>query len=76
MVRSLDTRDRRDPRLPPPGSAILRQYKGRTRRVVPLGDREGFEFDGGRYGTLSVIAKKVTGQHINGYRFFGLRGGR
>lgn len=30
----------------------------------------------GGYRTLSVVAKKVTGQHINGYRFFGLRGGR
>ena len=75
-VRSLVPRDRRDPRLPPPGSAIVRQYKGRTIRVMVLADGEGFEFDGERYGTLSVIAKKVTGQHINGYRFFGLRGGR
>lgn len=75
-IRSLDPRDRRDPRLPSPGSAIVRQYKGRTIRVLVLADEEGFEFDGERYRTLSVIAKKVTGQHINGFRFFGLRGGR
>ena len=75
-ARSLDPRGRRDPRLPPPGSAIVRQYKGRTIRVMVLADDEGFEFDGERYRTLSVVAKKVTGQHINGYRFFGLRGRR
>lgn len=75
-IRSLDAKDRRDPRLPPPGSAIVRQYKGRTIRVSVLADGEGFELDGERYRTLSVVAKKVTGQHINGYRFFGLRGGR
>ena len=75
-IRSLDPRDRRDPRLPPPGSAIVRQYKGRTIRVSVLADGEGFEFEGERYRTLSVVAETVTGQHINGYRFFGLRGGR
>ncbi|MGE3108526.1 MAG: DUF2924 domain-containing protein [Phycisphaerales bacterium] len=75
-IRSLDPKDRRDPRLPPPGSAIVRQYKGRTIRVSVLADGEGFEFEGERYSTLSVVAKKVTGQHINGYRFFGLRGGQ
>ena len=36
--------------------------------VVPL----GFEFKGERYGSLSAIAKSVTGSHMNGYRFFGL----
>jgi len=76
LTRSLDPRDRRDPRLPAPGSAIVRQYKGRTIRVLVLADGEGFEFEGERYRTLSVVAGKVTGQHINGFRFFGLRGGR
>jgi len=60
-IRSLDPKDRRDPRLPPPGSAIVRQYKGRTIRVSVLADGEGFEFEGERYRTLSVVAKKVTG---------------
>ena len=75
-IRSLDPRDRRDPRLPSPGSAIVRQYKGRTIRVTVLTNDEGFEFDGERFRTLSSVAAKVTGQHINGFRFFGLRGGR
>ena len=65
-----------DPRLPAPGSAIVRQYKGRTIRVVVLEDGRGFEYDGERYESLSAIAKKVTGSHVNGFRFFQLGGKR
>ena len=61
-----------DPRIPAPGSAIIREYKGRKIRVVVLDAADGFEFDGERYRTLSAIAKKVTGSHINGFRFFRL----
>jgi hypothetical protein len=60
----------RDGRLPLPGRAIVRRYKGETLRVTVLAD--GFEFKGERYGSLSAIAKAVTGSHMNGYRFFGL----
>jgi len=60
----------RDPRLPTPGSAIVRQYKGRKHRIVVLDD--GFEYEGDRYRTLSAVAKTITGSHINGYRFFRL----
>lgn len=63
---------RRDPRLPSPGTAIIRQYKGRTIRVIVLDDGEGFEWEGERYRTLTAIARKVTGGHINGFRFFRL----
>lgn len=72
VTRSVSTAALRDPRLPPPGSAIVRKYKGRTIRVVVLDDGEGFEWDGQRYQTLTAIAKKVTGSHINGFRFFQL----
>ncbi|GIW85688.1 MAG: hypothetical protein KatS3mg108_0012 [Isosphaeraceae bacterium] len=61
-----------DPRLPAPGTAIVRQYKGRRLRVLVLPD--GFEFEGNRYKSLSAVAKKITGSHVNGYRFFGLEG--
>jgi hypothetical protein len=60
----------RDGRLPLPGRAIVRRYKGETLRVTVMAD--GFEFKGERYGSLSAIAKAVTGSHVNGYRFFGL----
>ena len=61
----------RDPRIPAPGSAIVRSYKGKKLRVLVL-DGEGFEYDGQRYDTLSAVAKHITGSHINGFRFFGL----
>ena len=61
-----------DPRLPPPGGAIVRNYKGRTIRVVVLESGQGFECDGERFGTLTGLARKITGSHINGYRFFRL----
>ena len=72
VERTLPNGEHNDPRIPSPGSAIVREYKGRRIRVVVLADNEGFEFDGERYRTLSAIAKKVTGSHINGFRFFRL----
>ena len=63
-----------DPRLPAPGAAITRAYKGRTLQVIVLAD--GFEFEGQRFKTLSAVAKAITGSHINGFRFFGLGGKR
>jgi len=61
----------RDPRLPAPGGAITRQYKGRTIRVVVL--PKGFEWEGRRFRTLSAVAKAVSGTHTSGWRFFGLQ---
>lgn len=61
-----------DHRLPPPGTAIVRRYRGRVLQVVVLPD--GFEFEGRRYPSLSAVAKAITGSHINGYRFFRLEG--
>jgi hypothetical protein len=61
-----------DPRLPVPGSAIVRKYKGRTIRAIVLEDGKGFECDGERFKTLTALAKKVTGSHMNGFRFFNL----
>jgi len=63
-----------DRRLPPPGTAMIRRYKGRMLQVVVLTD--GFEFEGRRYPSLSAVAKAITGSHINGYRFFRLEGKR
>ena len=61
-----------DPRLPAPGTAIVRHYKGQTLRVLVLPD--GLEFDGNRYKSLTAVAKAITGSHCNGYRFFNLEG--
>jgi len=64
----------RDPRLPAPGAAVTKRYKGRMLEVVVLAD--GFEYEGRRFRTLSAVAKAITGSHINGFRFFGLGGKR
>jgi hypothetical protein len=57
-----------DERLPVPGTVLTRRYKGEDLRVRVLTD--GFEFDGQVYGSLSAVARAVTGSHCNGYLFF------
>ena len=60
----------RDARRPTPGTILSRPYHGREIRVVALED--GFEWEGRRFGSLSAVAKAVTGQKWNGWLFFGL----
>jgi len=62
----------RDPRLPSAGTVLTRQYHGREIRVLTLED-SGFEWDGRRFGSLSEVARAVTGARWNGRLFFGLR---
>lgn len=59
-----------DHRLPPPGTILTRRYKKGTVQVKVLED--GFEYEGEAYGSLSAVAKAVTGSHCNGYLFFRL----
>jgi len=63
-----------DPRLPPVGGALSRDYKGQRLRVVVLDN--GFEYEGQRYKSLSAVAKAITGSHCNGYLFFRLGAGQ
>ena len=61
----------RDARLPVSGSVITKRYKGRELRVVVRED--GFEYDGAVFGSLSALAREITGStHINGKLFFNL----
>lgn len=53
-----------------PGTHLLREWNGRTYQVEVLDD--GFQLDGKRYRSLSAIARKITGAHWSGPRFFGL----
>ena len=62
-----------DDRLPPPGSLITRPYKGGVVQVKVL--RDGFEYAGAVYASLSAVAKAVTGSHCNGFLFFKLTKG-
>ena len=54
-----------------PGSVLVRQWKGKSHRVVVQAD--GFAYDGRTFGNLSEIAVLITGTRWNGPRFFGLR---
>jgi hypothetical protein len=57
-----------DPRLPPPGTILIRPYKGQLVQVQVLTD--GFAYAGRVYASLSAVAKAVTGSHTNGFLFF------
>ena len=53
------------------GALLVREWKGRLERVMIL--EEGFAWNGQTFGSLSQIAKAMTGTNWNGHRFFGLR---
>ncbi len=57
-----------DERLPMAGTVLTRHYKGEDLQVRVLPD--GFEFEGKIYGSLSAVARAITGSHCNGYLFF------
>jgi hypothetical protein len=59
------------PRRIKPGSVLVREWKGKSHRVMVLA--EGFAYDGETFGNLSEIAVLITGTRWNGPRFFGLR---
>lgn len=60
----------RDSRLPMPGTLIMKTYKGQKIWVKVL--ENGFEYQGQIYKNLSSIATTITGDHWNGFIFFGL----
>jgi len=59
-----------DPRIPMPGSVIVKEYRGKTTLVRVLS--AGFEWDDRRFASLSALAKEITGTKWNGPAFFGL----
>ena len=52
------------------GARLVREWHGRTYSVEVT--QEGFLFEGRTYRSLSEIARKITGSHWSGPRFFGL----
>ena len=52
------------------GATLVRQWRGRTHTVLVRED--GFEYEGRRYRSLTVIAERITGAHWSGPRFFGM----
>jgi Protein of unknown function (DUF2924) len=54
-----------------PGTVLVREYRGERHTVTVVPD--GFVWQGTTYGSLSTIARAITGTAWNGPRFFGLR---
>jgi hypothetical protein len=53
------------------GTRLLREYQG-VEHVVTV-TRDGYEYQGRPYQSLSAIARAITGTRWNGWMFFGLR---
>ena len=81
-LRQLATQARKDRRTPrgvraptiKPGTWLSRTWHGEAHQVVVLDS--GFEYRGGRYRSLTAIAKLITGAAWSGPRFFGLHSPR
>jgi hypothetical protein len=52
------------------GSTLVREWRGHTHAVLIR--ENGFEYEGQRYRSLTVIAERITGAHWSGPRFFGV----
>jgi len=58
----------RDPRLPAVGTRLTRQFRGQSVTVEVL--EKGFRYQDKVYGSLSAVAREVTGVQWNGFAFF------
>ena len=57
-----------------PGTRLVREWRDRTYVVTVTG--EGFEYCGRTHASLTAVARRITGAHWSGPRFFGLRTAR
>ncbi|MDN5929285.1 MAG: DUF2924 domain-containing protein [Hyphomicrobiales bacterium] len=57
-------------RKPVAGARLLRDWNGRTHVIDVI--ENGYLYDGSVYRSLSAIARRITGVHWSGPRFFGL----
>ena len=60
-----------DPRNPVAGTRLVREWDGVEHTVTVM--KDGFDWQGRKFKSLSSVAKAITGTQWNGYRFFGLR---
>ena len=56
---------------PTAGMRLAREWAGRRHEVCVI--ESGVVYEGRTYGSLSEVARHITGQRCNGPRFFGLR---
>jgi hypothetical protein len=57
-----------------PGTRLIRAWRGERHQVTVL--EHGFEYRGERHGSLSAIARAITGTCWSGPAFFGLKSRR
>jgi hypothetical protein len=57
-----------------PGTVLVRDWQGARHQVMVLD--AGFAFDGQTFGSLSEIARRITGTRWSGPAFFGLNARR
>ena len=57
--------------MPVVGTRLIREWNGGRYEVIVV--RDGFEFEGQKFRSLTAITKVITGTHWNGPAFFGLR---
>ena len=56
------------------GTQLIREYQGVEHLVIVT--RDGYDYQGRPYKSLSAIARGITGTRWNGRVFFGLRASR
>ncbi|MFN3606155.1 MAG: DUF2924 domain-containing protein, partial [Cypionkella sp.] len=56
------------------GTRLVREWQG-TAQIVTV-TKDGFEWQGRPYQSLSAIARAITGTRWNGWVFFGLKNQR
>jgi hypothetical protein len=69
--KSLTLRRIRKDQRPITGTRLIREYQGVEHLVTVT--RDGFDWQGRPYQSLSAIARAITGTRWNGWLFFGLR---
>ncbi|MBW8269988.1 DUF2924 domain-containing protein [Caldovatus aquaticus] len=69
--RNITLRRIRDQQRPIAGTRLIREYQG-VEHVVTV-TRDGYEWQGRPYRSLSAIARAITGTRWNGRVFFGIR---
>jgi hypothetical protein len=53
------------------GSILTREWGGAIHKIQVL--RDGFEYEGARFNSLSKVAREITGTRWSGPLFFGLK---
>jgi len=69
--KNITLRRIRQEQRPLTGTRLLREWQG-VEHVVTV-TRDGFEWQGRPYQSLSAVARAITGTRWNGWTFFGLR---